>query len=125
MGAAFLTPREAVEAGVPRSTAHRVKDDLAGNLQGLLLVVDGSPITSPAELLELLNALSARAAAAEHEVTDVRARATQLDQELQLTRHELDAQRDRAAALNPRLAAMAAQITQMLTENLSPPESRL
>lgn len=120
-----MTPREAIEAGIPRTSAHRAKDQLAQKMEGLLLVVDGGLLTSPTELLDLLTALSTRAADAEEELARVQARATRLDQELQLARHELDAQRDRAAALTPRLAAMAAQITQLLTENLSPPESRL
>jgi hypothetical protein len=125
MDAAFLTPREAVATGIPKSTAHRIKDAMAASVQGQILVVDGAVITSSAALIELLNALSSRATAAELELVDVRTRAIGLDQELQLVRHELDVQRDRSAALSPRLAAVAAQVAQLLDENLNAPESKL
>jgi hypothetical protein len=69
--------------------------------------------------------LAERAEAAEAALQEARLRTDRLDQDLQLTRHELDVQRARAATMGPRLAAVAAQVAQLLDENLNAPESKL
>ena len=125
MEAAFLSPREAVAAGVPKSTAHRIKDHLSSAVAGQLLVIDGAAVTSPGGVIAVLRGLAERAEAAEVALQEARLRADQLDQDLQLTRHELDVQRARAATMGPRLAAVAAQVAQLLDENLNAPESKL
>lgn len=125
MTAAFLPPREAVEAGVPKTSAHRLKDALATAVQGQILVVDGAAVTTPEVIAELLNTLAMRASAAEEQLARVQQRVAQLDQDLQLARHELDVQRARAKSFSPRLAAVAAQVAQLLDETLNAPESKL
>ena len=125
MEAAFLSPRDAVAAGVPKSTAHRIKDHLSSAVAGQLLVIDGAAVTSPEGVNAVLRGLAERAEAAEVALQEARLRADQLDQDLQLTRHELDVQRARAATMGPRLAAVAAQVAQLLDENLNAPESKL
>ena len=125
MEAAFLSPRDAVAAGVPKSTAHRIKDHLSSAVAGQLLVIDGAVVTSPEGVIAVLHELAERAEAAEAALQEARLRTDRLDQDLQLTRHELDVQRARAATMGPRLAAVAAQVAQLLDENLNAPESKL
>lgn len=138
MSAEFLTPNEAVEAGLSRSKAHRLKESLSNSLQGNLLIVDGEPITSQDALGRLLRGLASRAETAETDLTAVREklaaatdelaaakrRAERLSEELLQARLEAEMLRDRATAIAPALAALVSQASRILDDSLNPPESK-
>jgi hypothetical protein len=118
--AAFLSPREAVAAGIPKSTAHRVKDALATSVGGQILLVEGVPITSRDALLEVLTGLAVRARAAEEALARESDARLDLEGDLLVARAELEQTNGKLAAFTPALVEIANLSTQLLRSTTGP-----
>jgi hypothetical protein len=118
--AAFLSPRDAAAVGIPKSTAHRVKDSLAASVQGQILVIDGAPITSGDALLEFLSGLAARAQAAESALGRETEARRDVEADLLVARAELEETSGKLSQFTPALVEIANLSTQLLRSTTTP-----
>lgn len=121
MDAGHLLPKDAVAQGVPKATVYRARAAFLERSKEKVFVVDGRVLADPAELVDLLASLHARAVRAEEELDQAIEARRNVEADLLMSRSELEQANARVAEFAPALSDIADLATQLLKVSIRAP----
>ena len=107
MDAGHLLPKDAVAQGVPKATVYRARAAFLERSKEKVFVVDGRVLADPAELVDLLASLHARAVRAEEALDQAIEARRNVEADLLMSRSELEQANARVAEFAPALSDIA------------------